>query len=255
MVFAGIDVGSRTVKAALLRSDENVPFAFALTNQGVDQETLAMDLLDRLLREHELARDDVSRIIATGYGRNALSAASRAITEITCQARGVLAFHPEVRTVIEIGGQDSKLIRIDENGVVYDFAMNDRCAAGTGQFMELVARKLGIELQELGRLAAAAENPAPISSMCAVFAETEIIGLLAARTAPADIVAGVCRSIASRLTALTGGKVKPPVYFTGGVALIDGMDKALAEVLGCEVRVAKNPQATGAVGAAVLARQ
>ena len=252
-VCAGIDVGSRTVKVVLLRRSDGSEIGSSLAAQGVKQEELAGELLDQLLCQANLGRSEVAGIVATGYGRNVLSFADRTVTEITCHARGVLRLHPQARTIIEIGGQDSKLIRIDERGSVYDFAMNDRCAAGTGQFLELVARRLGVELDSLGRLARASTAPAPISSMCAVFAETEIIGLLASQTPPADIVAGVCRSVASRLTGLSCGKIVEPVYFTGGVALLTGMEEAIAASLGCPVQVAAKPQMTGAMGAAIIA--
>jgi predicted CoA-substrate-specific enzyme activase len=160
---------------------------------------------------------------------------------------------PDARSVVEIGGQDSKLLRLAPNGSVRDFAMNDRCAAGTGRFLEVVAARLGAELDGLGALARVAKSPAPISSMCVVFAETEVIGLLASGVRPADIVAGVQASIASRVASMIGRDVGPLVIFTGGVALIPGMAKALSAVLKTTVRVAPQPQMTGALGAAIVA--
>jgi predicted CoA-substrate-specific enzyme activase len=160
---------------------------------------------------------------------------------------------PDAKTIIDIGGQDSKLIRLDGKGRVRDFVMNDRCAAGTGRFLEVVGRQLDMEIQDLGKHALNAKNPALISSMCVVFAETEIIGLLASGESPEDIVAGVQLSIASRISSMAGQRIADPVVFTGGVALIPGMDRLLAETLDHAVTVSENAQMTGALGAALLA--
>jgi predicted CoA-substrate-specific enzyme activase len=160
---------------------------------------------------------------------------------------------PEVRTIVEIGGQDSKFITLEDGGRVRDFAMNDRCAAGSGRFLEVVAMRLGVDLSTLGELSRDSRKAALISSMCVVFAETEIIGLLAEGVAPADIAAGVQNAIALRVTALAGRTVTPPVCFTGGVALQSGMVRALETALSCSVLVSPLPQYTGALGAAILA--
>ncbi|MCP4379666.1 MAG: 2-hydroxyglutaryl-CoA dehydratase, partial [bacterium] len=160
---------------------------------------------------------------------------------------------PEGRTIIEIGGQDSKVIHLDDSGNVRDFAMNDRCAAGTGRFLEMLADKLETPLASLGELASQSNSPSVISSMCVVFAETEIIGLLAAGVERADIVSGVQRAITSRVAAMIGQHARHPIIFTGGVALLPGMDRALSESLNLEVKIAKDPQMTGALGAAILA--
>ena len=194
-------------------------------------------------------------MVATGYGRNTVGFADATVTEISCHACGVRRVAPDAMTVIDIGGQDSKLIRLDKAGLVQDFAMNDRCAAGTGCFLEVVARRLGLTLESLGQIAGRSAKPAPISSTCVVFAETEIIGLLAAGAGPEDIVAGVQASIATRVGSMAGRKVEPPVVFTGGVAMIPGMDVALGAVLGHAVSVAPEPQMTGALGAALLAAE
>ena len=253
MICAGIDAGSRTIKIALLDSDSGRVVATGSADQGVRQDELSAKLLADVLAGAGLTRGDLGRTVATGYARNIVSAADTTITEITCHAVGVSRACPGVRTVIEIGGQDSKLMRLSETGTVRDFAMNDRCAAGTGRFLELVAVRLGVGLAELGDLARQARTPSAISSMCVVFAETEIIGLLASGASPADIVAGVQASIASRVGAMAGRHVQPPVVFTGGVALVPGMEAALAAALGRPITVAPNPQMTGALGAAILA--
>jgi predicted CoA-substrate-specific enzyme activase len=222
-------------------------------DQGVAQERLAGELFEQALNEAGLDRSRVAAVVATGYGRNAIRFADTTITEITCHARGVHHLAPDARTIIEIGGQDSKIIHLEDGGRVRDFAMNDRCAAGTGRFLEMVAARLDMNWDELSELARQSKTPAFISNMCVVFAETEIIGLLAEGKPLPDVVAGVQNAIATRVSALAGRAVSPPVYFTGGVALQSGMARALEEVLSCPVRVAPQPQFTGALGAALLA--
>jgi predicted CoA-substrate-specific enzyme activase len=253
MICAGIDAGSRAIKAVLYEVGRGEMLAFGLADQGVEQGRLATELFDRLLAQAGLARAQVGAVVATGYGRNAIPFAETTITEITCHARGVHHLVPDARTVIEIGGQDSKVIALEGHGRVRDFAMNDRCAAGTGRFLEMVATRLGMEWDKLSALAQASRAPAQISNVCAVFAETEIVGLLAAGKPLPDVVAGVQNSVATRVGALAGRMVTPPVCFTGGVALQPGMVGALAVVLGCPVRVPPQPQFTGALGAALLA--
>ena len=254
MIYAGIDAGSRAIKAVLINENSD-DITVGVTDQGVNQAVLAEELLDSVLARLEAEKDDVKGIVATGYGRDALGWADKAVTEITCHAKGVHSLHPESRTVIDIGGQDSKLIRLDERGRVQDFVMNDRCAAGTGRFLEVVSERLDIEIPRLGEYAEKADRPAAISSMCVVFAETEIIGLLASGESSENIVAGVQMSIATRLASMAGRKVLEPVLFTGGVARIPGMDRALEESVGVPVSIADNPQYTGALGAAILARE
>lgn len=253
MICAGIDGGSRAIKVALVDAGTLELIGSATCDQGVDQDALAMKLFDDLLAIHGLARGDVKRIIATGYARNRISLAHSTVTEITCHAHGVRRLAPEAMTIVEIGGQDSKLLRLEENGMVRDFAMNDRCAAGTGRFLEVVAARLETRLDELGELASRSRNPAAISSTCVVFAETEIIGLLASGVAREDIVAGVQNAIAQRVAAMAGRGLAEPIVFSGGVALVPGMREAMETALGVPVRVAPQPQITGALGAAVLA--
>jgi len=255
MIYAGIDAGSRSIKAVLFHTASSQILASRLTDQGVEQERLAIELFEKLLRDAGLERSQVSGVVATGYGRNAIRFADTTITEITCHARGVHQLLPDARTIIEIGGQDSKVISLEDGGRVRDFAMNDRCAGGTGRFLEMVATRLSMNWERLSELARQSKKPAIISNMCVVFAETEIIGLLAEGKPLPDVVAGVQNAIATRVAALAGRSVSPPVCFTGGVALQPGMARALTEVLGCPVSVAPQPQFTGALGAAVLASE
>ena len=253
MICAGIDSGSRTIKVVLLDADKSEVLAEDVADQGVEQDALAMQLLERLLEGNGVERRDLAAVVATGYGRKLIRMADETITEITCQGWGVRHRLPDARTVIDIGGQDSKLLRLNADGNVSDFAMNDRCAAGTGRFLEVVATRLGVKLGSLGELASRSRKPAIISNMCVVFAETEIIGLLASGILPEDIVAGVQASIATRVAAMAGQHLTTPIIFTGGVALVPGMNTALESALGKPVTVAPDPQMTGALGAALLA--
>jgi predicted CoA-substrate-specific enzyme activase len=253
MICAGIDAGSRSTKVVLFDPGQARILGCGITDQGVQQERLAAELLERTCQEAQVARPEVGAIIATGYGRNAVRFAETTVTEITCHARGVHHLASEARTIIEIGGQDSKCITLEDGGRVRDFAMNDRCAAGSGRFLEMVAARLGVDLATLGELSRKSQKAASISSMCVVFAETEIIGLLAEGVPAPDIAAGVQNAIALRVAALAGRSVASPVCFTGGVALQTGMVRALEAALSCTVQVAPLPQFTGALGAAILA--
>ncbi len=247
MICAGIDAGSRTLKIVLLDAERHLPVAAGVVDQGIDQDRLALDLLEKLLHEQGLRRGDVGAVVATGYGRKLVRTADTTVTEITCQARGVRHCVPDARTIVDIGGQDSKLVRMKENGTVADFVMNDRCAAGTGRFLEMLAAQLGTPFSELESLVARSRTPAVISSMCVVFAESEIVGLLAAGVLPEDIVTGVQTAIATRIAAMTGRKLAEPVLFTGGVAMVPGMGHALQAVLERPVLIAPQPQLTCAL--------
>lgn len=253
MICAGIDAGSRALKIALFDAQRRCVVAAGKLDQGIDHDERAVRLFEELIRGLGLRRQDVRRIIATGYARNRIHLADSTVTEITCHARGVRHQADDAMTVIEIGGQDSKLLRLESSGNVRDFAMNDRCAAGTGRFLEAVATQLDARLEDLGELAGRSRNPAVISSTCVVFAETEIIGLLASGVPREDIVAGVQNAMAARIAAMTGGELMAPIYFTGGVALVGGMRQALESALGQPLRIAPDPQMTGAIGAAMLA--
>ena len=253
MICAGIDAGSRTIKAVLLESDGLEIRAAGIVDQGVEQGALALALFERLLEENRIGRREVGSIVATGYGRKLIDVAHATVTEITCQSYGVRHRVPEARTIVDIGGQDSKLTRLDDGGVVRDFVMNDRCAAGTGSFLEVIAERMKVGIEGLGEMVARSRKPAAISSTCVVFAETEILGLLAEGVPPEDIVAGVLRSIATRVSSMAGRNVRPPIVFTGGVALIPGMADALESALGHPVVIAPDPQMTGALGAAIVA--
>jgi predicted CoA-substrate-specific enzyme activase len=253
MYLAGIDVGSRAVKIVLIRQGDETIVAQAVTDQRPDQKKTIDRLFRKVLSDSALKRKDVVRTISTGYGRELVTFADAAVTEITSQAAGIRRLLPAARTIIDIGGQDTKVIFLDSRGGVRDFATNDRCAAGTGRFFELLAERLNVGIDSLGRLAKKSRRNVTINNTCAVFAESEIIGLLAEGTPKYDIAAGVQNSIAVRIACLAGRDVEMPLCFTGGVACISTMSGFIANALDCEVLIAPQPQFSCALGAAILA--
>ncbi|RJQ78143.1 MAG: 2-hydroxyglutaryl-CoA dehydratase [Desulfobacteraceae bacterium] len=251
MITAGIDVGSISAKAAIVRDGEVLTTCVMMT--GYNARHAGREVFERALTQSGLTAADVEKIVATGYGRNSLDFAGRVVTEITCHAAGACFLDPQIRSIIDIGGQDSKAIVLD-NGKVKDFAMNDKCAAGTGRFLEVMARALQVDLDAFGELSLAADKAAPISSLCTVFAESEIISLIAKGERRANIIAGIHASIGARVVAMARRiGVRAPVMMTGGVAKNIGVVKALEEKLGTELRVSQQAQLTGAIGAALIA--
>lgn len=253
MIHAGIDIGSRTIKTVLFDRDKQAIIGHALWDQGVDQEGMARGQYAEVLKDAGVTSEDVTGVVATGYGRNAIAFADTAVTEITCHAVGVRHLCPDAQTIIDIGGEDSKVLQLDGQGHVHDFVMNDRCAAGTGRFLEVVAKRLQGDLTSVAEAARGSDAPATISSMCVVFAETEIIGLLASGASREDIMAGVQASIAARIHSMVGRRAKGPYYLTGGVALVPGMAEAISKALQHPITVCEHAQLTGALGAAILA--
>jgi len=252
--YAGVDVGSATAKAVIINNDGTVLGETVIPSGG--------NLVEAAQRCLNLAAEaagcdvaECARIVATGYGRERVEARDRAVTEITCHARGARARFAEVQSVIDIGGQDSKAIALDRQGRVLRFEMNDKCAAGTGRFLEVMARLLEIDLEDLGARALAATDPVAISSTCTVFAESEVISHLAQNRPVNDIVAGLCRAIAARVCGLTSrARLMPPTLMSGGVARNRGVVKAMEALLGAEIHVPQSPQTIGAYGAALIAR-
>jgi (R)-2-hydroxyacyl-CoA dehydratese activating ATPase len=255
MITAGIDIGSLSTKAALINERQEV-IGFDVVLTGGNNRTAAATTYENVLAKAGLVRSDVHFVVSTGYGRENISFADKHISEITCHAMGMHLMNPKIRTILEIGGQDSKAIRIDEDGHVENFHMNDKCAAGCGRFLEVTARAMGIDLKELGNVSARSENTVRISSTCTVFAETEIVSLVAVGTSIADIVKGVHTSIAARAISLlrTVG-ITGPLGMSGGVALNSGVVRALEEALKTDVYVAENPQVRGAIGAALFGQR
>ncbi|OGS94578.1 MAG: CoA activase [Gallionellales bacterium RIFCSPLOWO2_02_FULL_57_47] len=256
--FAGIDVGSTAIKVAVV--DENGKVAGVhVTSSGSLFHKNSIDALNTLLNKLGLQRDDVRYLIATGYGRKLFKEADDSISEITANAIGAFETgkaYGGVRTIINIGGQDSKAIQIDSTGNVVNFAMNDKCAAGTGRFLDVAARNLELNLEDLGDCHFQASSaPLNINSTCTVFAESEIIGLLAKGHGKAEIIAGIHYSIAARTVRLAKRVgIEDRVYFDGGPALNKGLVAAIQDELGRELVVPEYPQTTTAFGAAIMAR-
>lgn len=253
MYTVGIDIGSTSGEALILNGDEVI--AWSVVDTGYNSRRAAALALDEALDGSGLAREQLDFVVATGYGRVAVEFADTQVTEISCYARGIRHLYPEVQTVVDIGGQDSKVVAVGPRGKPLDFAMNDKCAAGTGRFLEVIARALELELEEMGPSAGRARRAADISSTCTVFAESEVVTLVAEGVAREEIVAGICRSIARRVGGMARRVgVEPPVAFAGGVAKNMGVVRALEEVLGEDLIVPEEPQIVGALGAALLAR-
>jgi (R)-2-hydroxyacyl-CoA dehydratese activating ATPase len=254
ITYLGIDSGSTTTKLVLVSADGE-PLASRLVDTGAECEATANRLWKEICTEIPDAADGLRGSVATGYGRRRVTMADRPVTEITCHAVGVRHLVPEARFIIDIGGQDSKAIRLDAAGRVEDFAMNDKCAAGTGRFLEVIAARFQLDVDELATAAADAE-PIEINSTCAIFAETEVISLLSDGHRRESIIAGVHQALARRVATL-GQHLgfDGPVAFSGGVALNAAMVRHLAAALGVPVTACRQPQLTAALGAALLARE
>ncbi len=253
MVTAGIDAGSLTTDAVLLHDGKIL--AYSIVNTGSQTSRAAERAYQEILEKASMKVSDVAAVVATGYGRRSVLFAGRQVTEITCHGRGAAFLSPQVRTVIDIGGQDSKVIRLDEQGNVIDFLMNDKCAAGTGRFLEVMAQALELPVTVLGDAEKEALQAAEISSMCTVFAESEVVSLIARGVPRAEIIRGLHRAVAERTTALAHRLgLEPAVMMTGGVAKNTGIVSALSEKLGVEIFVPPEPQIVGALGAALVAQ-
>jgi predicted CoA-substrate-specific enzyme activase len=250
--FAGVDIGSTMTKVVLIGDGKEFSL-FGPT--GPEHRKLANRVMEEALGLAGITFSDVTYIVATGYGRINVPFADRQVTEITCHAKGLSSLIPSARTVIDIGGQDSKGIRI-ENGKVVDFVMNDKCAAGTGRFLEIIADALGVPLSQLGELSLAAEKPAVISNTCTVFAEQEVISQLANGESVPNLVAGIHQAIATRIHAMASKlKIAPDVAVTGGGAKNTGLVRALETRFGYAALTPREPLLTGALGAALIGKE
>lgn len=248
----GVDVGSTTSKCLILKNGSDVAgSAIIPSGTGTSGPGRA---IEAALTEAGLSREDIAVVTATGYGRNMLEGADYAVSELTCHAKGTSKLIPQTRTIIDIGGQDAKVIALDERGKMKNFLMNDKCAAGTGRFLDVMARVLELDVSQLGEEDAKSESPSVISSTCTVFAESEVISQLSRRVPIPDIVAGIHNSVAARTASLVKRVgVCEPVVMTGGVAQNSGVIRALKETLGVEIVKHPMPQLAGAYGAAVHA--
>jgi predicted CoA-substrate-specific enzyme activase len=251
-MYLGIDIGSSSSKAALINEDKKL-IATSVVNMGTGTKGPEV-VLEDVLKIANICKTDIVYTIATGYGRVTFREADSQITEISCHAKGVSFLMKDVETIIDIGGQDAKVIKIDKYGKVKNFVMNEKCAAGTGRFLEVMARVLGCKIEELSELADKATLDIPISSVCTVFAESEVISRLASGASIENVARGAHLSIAKRIMGMCNRVgYEPIIAMTGGVALNKNMVKILGEELGCPVIAAPYTQAAGAIGAAVFA--
>ncbi len=268
MPFGGIDVGSLTAQAVLIE-DGRTPMlktiGVRLLSKSIRVKPNPLDsartVMGELLEENGLSWGDITYCVSTGYGRDRVQEeglAQQNVSEISCHGIGAFSVAGQVRTIIDIGGQDAKVIRVDEKGDLVNFVMNDKCAAGTGRFLEVMSRTLGISFEELGPLALKARGRVELSSRCSIFAETEVLHFLQKGYDPRDLASGICKSMADRVMALVRRVgVEREVMMTGGVAKNAGVVAALQQELGQDIAVPANldPQLVGALGAALIARE
>jgi len=255
--YAGCDIGSTTGKAIIL--DDNQIVSSAIIQSEIDPEVTAKTVLEQACRNLD-GLDEIKNLaylVGTGYGRSEIPFADENISEISCHALGVFHCNPEIKTIVDIGGQDVKGISINNDGSVLEFAMNDKCAAGTGRFLEMMSKIFRMGLNEFSALSLQAKHTIPVTSQCSVFAETEVISLLSKRKPAADIAAGIQAAVAKRsFTLLKKVGVRPKITVTGGCAKNEGLLKALENRLRMEITpLSIDPQLMGALGAAVFARR
>jgi len=249
VISAGIDVGSTATKAVIF---DGTIRSMAIAPTGWNPKEAGRNVFNEALRRAGLEERDLNVIVGTGYGRVSLSFIDRKVTEITCHAKGARFLFPQTRTVIDIGGQDSKVIAVAEDGSVADFIMNDKCAAGTGRFLQVMTGVLDITLDELGQMASRSK-PVSINSMCTVFAESEIIGLLAQEVSKEAIASGIVQTVAQKMMSLTARvPCLEEITFSGGVANNPEICAILSSALGARFNIPKQPQIVGALGAAIV---
>lgn len=252
IIVAGIDSGSTSTDVVIMDSARNI-LGKAIVATGMSASKSASAALEAALREAGLARSSLRGVSATGYGREIIEMEKQTITEITCHAKGAHFLFPGIRTIIDIGGQDSKVIRIDEEGRVLHFVMNDKCAAGTGRFLEMQARALGLSMEEMSRLGLSWKEDVRISSMCTVFAESEVISLVAGDTPVNDIIHGLNMAVAQKTESLVRrGKGEPAFAMTGGVSRNAGVVNCLESTLSSHMHISDLSQFCGAIGAALM---
>ncbi|MCF8075787.1 MAG: acyl-CoA dehydratase activase [Desulfotignum sp.] len=252
MIFAGIDIGSNTAKAALIQ--DRAIIGVRVIPTGYHHLKAGTRVFEDLLDQTGLSRSDIRAIVSTGYGRASIDFADKAMTEILCHGAGAFFLNPDIRGVIDVGGQDSKAIALDDQGQVDNFAMNDKCAAGTGRFLEVMANALEVALDQMGEVSLTADHPSKISSICTVFAESEVISMIARQEKRKNIIAGIHQAAAARVAILAAKiRIQRPVMMTGGVAKNPGMIAALETQLNQALILSPYCQETGAIGAAVLA--
>lgn len=252
MFVLGIDSGSTSTNAVILNEKKEI-VSSAVIRTGAKSAESAERILDEILSTAKVGRDDISMIVSTGYGRVSIPFADRNITEISCHGKGAHFLNPSVRTILDIGGQDSKAIRLNEAGEVMDFVMNDKCAAGTGRFLEMMARTLEISINDIGPLSLGWKENIVISSMCSVFAESEVISLIAQNKETADIAHGLHKAVAGKsISLMKRVGLEEGYMMTGGVAHNAGVVNVLEELLGKPLYIYEEPEIVGALGAALF---
>ena len=253
MPVAGVDIGAGAAKSVIL-SDGNILAYFIMPTGGIISEA-AEKVIKGVLEKAHLSMGDLDYIVSTGYGRNAVDYSNKAVSEIICHAKGAHFMIPQTRTIVDIGCQDSKVIKINEQGNVVDFVMNDKCAAGTGRFLEVMAHALNIGLDQMGSEALKSKKLCHVSCTCTVFAESEVISLRATGERREDVIAGIYNAMVHRV-ALMGARLRfeKEVVFTGGVAKSVGARKALEDEIGFPISLPEEPQIAGALGASLLAK-
>lgn len=254
MYTLGVDIGSTTSKALILQDGKDIVASTVIIatvgTEGVDEA------VQSVLSKASLQFLDISCVVATGYGRQTYDKADYQVSELSCHSLGVSHTFPQVRTIIDIGGQDAKVISLNENGRMTNFLMNDKCAAGTGRFLDVMANILKLDISELEVEAAKASSPLPISSTCTVFAESEVISQLAKGAPIPELVSGICASVATRVSSLAKRiGIKEEVCMSGGVARNAGVRNAMAKELNTDILYSENAQLMGALGAALYAYQ
>lgn len=254
MIVAGVDIGSTTSKAVILQDLKILSYSLIPTD--ADSFGSARKAVEQALEKVEgLDRGDIRCTVATGYGRDIASIASETVTEISCHARGANWFFPSVRTVLDMGGQDCKAIRCDGSGKLVNFAMNDKCAAGTGRFLEVMVRVMDVPLDTMGALSLQAKEEVKINSICAVFAKSEVTALLRRGLDKASVLSGLHTAISNRVyNLLRRVGVEPEFVITGGIARNIGVVKRMEEKVGLKALLPDEPQIVGALGAALFAR-
>lgn len=254
MLKIGLDIGSRNTKLVVFDDAANRIKFSNWSSTGVSPRVTAEELIHKAMQEMELERKMIDKWAVTGYGRKLFPEGFKVLSEINCHAHGCLYYQPLLQTIVDIGGQDSKVICLDENGKIREFVMNDKCAAGTGRFLEMTALRLDMEVEDLSALAAFSKEDLKLNSTCVVFAESEIIGMLATAVESPDIIKAVHYSIANRIKLqMAGLDWQEPLGFTGGVAMNSDLATCLGKVLGCSVWTPEEPETTAALGAAILA--
>lgn len=253
MYVMGVDSGSTSTNAVIMDQNRKIK-AFSVVRTGAKSGESAQKILEEVLKKAGITKSDLSWIVSTGYGRVSIPYADEDVTEISCHGRGAHYFQPSIRTILDIGGQDSKAIALNDQGEVTDFVMNDKCAAGTGRFLEMIARSLEISIDELGPIALKSTEKIEITSMCSVFAESEVISLIAQNKEKADIANGICHSIANKsYSLLKRVGLREEFMMTGGVAKNPGVVRAVEEKIKSKLHICPEPEIVGATGAALYA--